>query len=133
MADFVMYHNPEKMSVDVEAMPAFSIVTNKEPKDVCGSRVWLLTGRGSPRKYYLRSYFTVDRHEQNRTPEFKTLLSGNSGKAFNPMIELNEEPWFEDFKRSQQNFRLGFQLIKEDRFIHGLELLAAQRKSAEGE
>ena len=124
MKDFVMYHNPDAMGIEVESMPGLSIVTDKEPKGIEGSRIWLLTGRGSPRRYFLRSWFIVDRIEPEPTGRFKSKLSGTSGKVFDPMIELNQEPWFADFVRSQGRFAFGFQAIKEERFVKGLKRVA---------
>lgn len=131
MKNFVMYHNPDAMGSDVESMPGLSIVTDKEPKDIYESRVWLLTGRGSPRKYFLRSWFMVDQIEPEPTGKFKSKLSGKSGKVFDPMIELNQEPWFLDFLRSQGSFAFGFQAIKDERFVRGLENTAGLKR-AEG-
>lgn len=113
------------MGVDVETMDALSVVTDKKVGDLHGARVWLLTGRGTPRTFLLRSCFIVDRIESPSSDGFKTKLLGEFGKIFDPMIELNAEEWFEDFKRCQGNFAFGLQRIKEERFIRGLEAVAS--------
>lgn len=127
MKDFVVYHNPDSMGVDVRSMDALSIVTDKKIRDVQDSRVWLLTGKGSPRVFLLRSYFIVDRIENN-TEGFQTKLSAKKGRVFDPMVEMNQEGWFDDFKKSQGNFAFGLQRIKEDRFVRGLEGLAGEKR-----
>ena len=126
MKDFVVYHNPEAMGVDVEAVDAFSIVTDKTSVDPRGIRVWLLSGRGRPRMFVLRSWFIVDSAEAGSGNGYKTKLSGKSGEVFDPVIELNNEPWFHDFKQNQGNFAFGFNAIKEDRFIKALETVATR-------
>lgn len=123
MKDFIVYHNPDSMGVDVKDVDALSIVSDKKVGDLYGSRVWLLTGQGSPRTFLLRSYFIVDHIERGAAAGFETKLSGKSGKIFDPMIELNAEEWFEGLKRSQGNFAFGLQRIKEERFILGLKNL----------
>jgi len=124
--DFVVYHNPEKMGGDVERVDALSIVTNKRIADPSGDRVWLLSGRGNPRTYVLRSWFIVDSVESGSADGYETKLSGK-GEVFDPVIELNGEPWFEDFKREQGNFSFGLNRIN-DRFAKLLEELAAHSK-----
>ena len=127
MKDFLVYHNPDVMGVDVTNMSPLAIVTNKPvTDDVIGNRVWLLTASGRPRTFLLRSYFFVDQVDNN-VDGFLTKLSGASGKVFDPMIELNNEQWFRDLKKSQGNFAFGLQRIQEERFILGLEQLSAER------
>lgn len=58
MADFVVYHSPDRMGYSADTVRGFSILTNKNVPSVVGSRVWLLTGEGTPRTYYLRGHFT---------------------------------------------------------------------------
>jgi hypothetical protein len=124
MKDFLVYHNPDAMGVDVRKVNAFAIVTNKPVTDnVIGSRVWLLTASGKPRTFLLRSYFIVDQVDSN-VDGFQTRLSGTTGKVFEPMIELNHEHWFDALKKSQGNFAFGLQRIQNERFIGGLEKLA---------
>jgi hypothetical protein len=125
--DFVVYHNPKKMYGDVESIDALSIVTDKRIADPYGDRVWLLSGRGSPRTFVLRSWFIVDSVESGSDDGYETKLSGKSGEVFDPVIELNREPWFEDFKREQGNFGFGFNRIN-DRFAKVLEELADHSK-----
>jgi|SRR6478609_321102 len=122
MKDFVVYHNPDVMGQSVEQVDGLSIVTDKKVSDMQGNRVWLMTGEGTPRTFLLRSYFIVDRFEIG--DGYKTKLSGKDGKVFEPMLELNAQEWFDDFKNSQGNFAFGLQRIKNEQFIRGLEDLA---------
>jgi hypothetical protein len=122
MKDFVVYHNPDVMGVSVKKGNAFSVVTDKKVSGMQGNRVWLMTGEGPPRTFLLRSYFIVDHLEV--ADGFQTKLSGTNGKVFNPMLELNTQEWFDDFKNSQGNFAFGLQRIKNEQFIRGLEDLA---------
>ena len=127
MKDYLVYHNPDQRGVDVTEVEPFAIVTDKPaPRGVIGSRVWLLTGRGRPRTFLLRSYFIVDQVETGGV-RFQTRLSGEKGKVFQPMLELNHEEWFDALKRNQRNFASGLQSIKDERFVRGLEELAGAR------
>ena len=124
MKNFLVYHNPDTMHEPVTAVDANSIVTNKRVSAVEGSRVWLITGEGSPRTFFLRSYFLVDNVDVPKRSKFKTRISGHTGKVFDPMIPLGQEKWFEEFKRQQGNFAFGFQPIRDQQVITGLEKLA---------
>jgi hypothetical protein len=42
MKDYIVYHNPDVMGVEVTNADGRSIVTNKNVGDVRGSRIWLL-------------------------------------------------------------------------------------------
>jgi hypothetical protein len=125
MKDYVVYHNPDVMSSELAATDddRHSIVTDKKVSDVRGSRVWLLTGKGSPRTFSLHSYFVVDDIQPGTEDGFQTRLAG-AGEGFDPMPTLNDEEWFDDFKRTLGNFAFGFQHITEPRFIEGLEAVA---------
>jgi len=123
MKDYIVYHNPDVMGVEVTNADGRSVVTNKKVGDVRGSRIWLLTGQGSPRSFSLRSYFIVEEIESGIGDGFETRLSGVTGEVFDPMLPLNDEVWFDDFKQSQGNFGFGFQTVSEARFIQGFEAL----------
>ena len=124
MKDYLVYHNPDVMGVLGPADSPFHVVTDKKVGDVRGNRVWLITAEGHPRTFFLHSHFIVDEIEPGSDAGYTTRLSGNAGSAFDPMIELNREDWFSDFKRSQGHFGFGFQAIKNSRFIKGLEAAA---------
>lgn len=126
MKDYVVYHNPDVMRTPVTKIdPPFLAVTNKKVADERGSRVWVLTGEGKPRTFFVRSYFFVDEIGSGAAYGFETKLSGTTGKVFAPMIRLDDLEWFDDFKLTQGNFSLGFNAITETRFIKGLEAIAA--------
>jgi hypothetical protein len=119
---YLVYHNPETMGSDVRELTGFSIVTTKSVKEANGSRVWLITGRGSPRAYTLTHTFVADKVESN-TDSGINRVSGESGIKFRQEIGLNHLPWFPDFRKTLGNFGLGFQRITEQRFITALESL----------
>lgn len=74
MAEFVVYHSPERMGYSAETVRGFSILTNKNVPSVVGSRVWLLMGEGTPRTYYLRGHFTPTRRTRTEESGFAWLV-----------------------------------------------------------
>lgn len=101
MADFIQYHNVEKMGYeDISGMLVYSKKSVPE-----GSRVWLISGKGKPRTYHLRCVFVVDLIERGFDDE--NVISGEDGRMFEEPPELNDEPWFPAFKESQLNFKGG--------------------------
>jgi hypothetical protein len=123
MKDYVVYHNPDKMGGPVTSLDACMILTKKsvKEKEIIGSRVWLITGEGTPRTYFLRSWFIVDAALSGTDHGFKTKLIGKECRIFDPMVILSEQGWFREFKRRQGNFSLGLQVITDRNSILGLE------------
>src|SRR5438270_7123404 len=113
-----MYHNPDVMRVPVTSVDPCTIVTNKGVREeIVGSRVWLITGEGKPRTFFLRSCFVVDKVVSGTTHGFKTKLLGKDCRPFDPMVNLSDQDWFEEFKRTQSNFRFGLQVISDQNFV----------------
>lgn len=122
MTDYVVYHNPDVRGFSASECQGFSVLTDKTPVgDIGGNRIWLITGEGKPRRYYLAATFIVERVTSGQSEGFATCISADAGQRFQPMISLDVEDWFPDFRRSQGNFSLGFQPIREERFVRGLE------------
>lgn len=82
--------------------------------------VWLITGEGRPRKFTLRSTFIVQAVEKSDKPEFTARITGKEGHLFYPMLAIDSEPWFPQFKRKQGNFAFGFQPINDTTVKSGL-------------
>ncbi len=124
MDDYVAYHNPEKMKCRAKDLKVHAVLTKKDISGIRGARVWLITGEGKPRKYYLCDWFIVDRIETIDDPNFLKRISGTEGKFIRPQKRIDGEPWFADFKKTNGNFGLGFQPINEVRFVKALETTA---------
>ena len=129
MKDFVVYHNPDAMGYPANEHPSLTVLTNKRvSEDVIGDRVWLLTGEGTPRKYYLCAWFFIDQVESGDDAGFVTCLEGTNGNKFDPMIPIENEEWFRDFRKGQGNFAFGFQPINNQETVERLENLAKLQK-----
>lgn len=127
MPHYIVYHNPDSMGHTAGEISGFSVVTNKPAgPDVQGSTIWLITGEGTPRRYYLVQRFTADSIESGEDEGFATKISSETGEHFSPMLPLDDEDWFADFRRSVANFSLGLQRISDERFIKGLEEVASR-------
>jgi hypothetical protein len=127
--EIVVYHNPDAMGYPASKVTKPVIVTNKTVSpDTVGSRVWLLTGEGQPRRFYVRGTFLVNRIESGEDEGFRTRVWGTGPRFAKPLVEITDEPWFDDFKRSQGNFAFGFQSIRDTRFVRGLEAAFAKSR-----
>ena len=121
MSNYIVYHNPAKMPFPASES-AFAVLTNKTvSQNVCGSTVWLITGDYRPRQFYLVLNFVADVVESGEKEGFRTRVRGEHGHKFDPMIRIDDQPWFGEFKRRQGNFSFGFSPISDDRVIAGLE------------
>jgi tetratricopeptide (TPR) repeat protein len=114
---YVCYHNAEGQGFSIgctdkddEADEVFNIGTSKPVDRLMGKTVWLVTGEGKPRRYFLTHRFVVD--EAGPSDGGGYFARGRQGTAFRPRVELNELPWFKGFLKSQSNFSLGLQPIK---------------------
>jgi hypothetical protein len=126
MNNYIVYHNPDERGFPANESD-FSILTNKAaPRDVSGSTIWLITGEGRPREFFLALKFVATAVESGEDEGFRTRISGEHGQRFDPMIRIDDQPWFAEFKRRRANFSLGFGEIKDLNVVAGLERLAAR-------
>lgn len=112
MTDYVVYHKAELMGYNALDVDKLAIYTKKPASGSVGSRVWLVTGEGSPRKYRLRATFLIGGIEPSDKPGFKNLVSGTDGQLLDPMPLLNAEAWFPAFIEEQGRFAFGFNPIR---------------------
>ena len=106
--DYVVYHIFERMGYPAIEVGNLVVYTKKRAEGAIGSRVWLITGTGRPRRYYLRATFIVSGIEPSDRQDFKTRLTGTDGQLLDPMPLLNKEPWFPAFVQKQGMFAFGF-------------------------
>ncbi len=99
----------------------FGIVTDKFFRSLVGATVWLVTGKGRPRHYYLCSTFTVDKVERDNAGRFRNRVSGSVGQDLDPFVEIGEMPWFPELLKVTGNFGLGLQPITNKTIIRGLQ------------
>lgn len=121
MKNYVQYHNTDKNGGPPSRdSGCFAIYASKSIQHLQGQRVWLISGASSPKRivngrtltksYFLESGFIVDSVEKGSP----NVASGREGILFDPPLALSDLPWFDDFKRSQQNFSLGVREIDDD-------------------
>lgn len=124
MKHYLIYHNAEKMGYPLDSVNELTAFTNRElTSDIIGNKLWLITGEGNPKEYFLKIYFIIGDIKSGKQKNFKTKLIGNNGKFFNPMIRIDNNSWFEEFRKQMANF-VGFAEIKNREFIDELEKLA---------
>ena len=103
----------------------FGIVTNKPVKGLIGETVWLLTGAGRPRNYYLVSRFVVDKTGHLDIGRFRNFASGIEGQDFTPPIEIGGMDWFPELLKTCGRFSLGLLAIKSDIIIKGFQKVSS--------
>jgi hypothetical protein len=135
MSSFASYHNPDTMGCRADRVKGFRVSTSKSLSNIIGGRVWLITGEGKPRTYYLVGVFTAKTRTISKDPGFDWIIEGptSSGTRLprRAWVRLNDEPWFPDFRKSQGNFGFGVQPIYNASLVAGLEaaLARAQKHS----
>lgn len=101
-AHYVQYHNSQIMGeIQDRDIDSFGISTSKSFADLIGSHIWLVSGMGKPRKYFLHYYFVADRIRRlPKSSGFKFSVSGDIGRIFEPAISISNLPWFKAFLKS---------------------------------
>ncbi|MFZ5623307.1 MAG: hypothetical protein ACOY71_02595 [Gemmatimonadota bacterium] len=126
MKDLVGYHNAEKMGYSFQdAGDPMVFRTRKAVNHLVGARLWVISGEGWPRSYFLAGWFIVDRVGPCPEDPSERWVRGTVGQMFKPMIRLNKLSWFPRFRASQSNFSLGLQHI-DDEFVPNFEAVAAE-------
>ncbi len=122
MSDFVVYHKSVKMGYPALDINNLAIYTNKKVTldTYQNSRIWLIAGEGSPRKYFLRATFRIGDVIDSDKPEFQHLITGTDGQLLDPMPDITNEKWFPSFIKTQGNFSFGFNLIKDSVVVKNL-------------
>lgn len=125
-SDYVVYHIFERMGYPAIEVGNLAIYTRKPATGAVGSRVWLITGTGRPRRYFLRATFIVSGVEVSDRPDFQTRLTGTDGQLFDPMPALHDAPWFPTFIRKQGRFAFGFSPVAPEEASHLRAILLAR-------
>ena len=116
---FVQYHNPDKMGGPYRrGTGSFRVVTNKAFDGIAGSYIWLVTGIGKPRRYFICQAFIADEVVAHSDPPFGFRVSGKIGSDYE--VEIGHLNWFPELRRIMGNFAFGFQSITDQRIISGL-------------
>ena len=114
---------------EFEDSGSFGIVTSKSVSNLSGKKIWLISGEGRPRKYFLCYWFIVSKvGPVDEDSGFKFYADGTVGSSLHPPILLNQTTWFKDFLKSQQNFSLGLRKI-EEKYVAEFEKLASGYES----
>lgn len=115
MRHYVCYHNEERMGYSHQEADEFSVGTSKKVDKILGNKVWIIAGIGRPREYYLCSWFVADNIEETDDDYFKYIVYGSEHTqrgTLDPVIKLNDLPWFKEFLKSQANFSFGLRVIQ---------------------
>jgi hypothetical protein len=123
MRHFVQYHNADTRG-RYRAGKGFGIETNKAVDGLLGDRVWLVTGEGAPRRYFLCETFIVDGIDRNSGVQGNVAF-GHGGAGFEHPASIDQFSWFEDLREATGNFAFGLQRVKSQKIIRGLRRVLA--------
>ena len=126
MRHFVPYHNPDKMGSYRQSTKNFGIVTNKLQGVRKGDIIWLLTGEGRPREYFLCETFTVEKISPPSVGRFRYQVSSEDGQSLYRLELDKTSSWFQELLKITGNFRYGLQRISSEAIIAGLKRAAAK-------
>jgi len=128
MRHFVQYHNsdPDKMGPYRPSTKNFGIVTDKLQGVREGDTIWLLTGKGRPREYFLCETFAVEKISHQSVGRFSYRISSQDGQYLYRLEVDKTLPWYQELLKVTGNFRYGLQRISSEAIIAGLKRAAAK-------
>jgi hypothetical protein len=132
---YICYHNTEVWGQWKTAregrLDSFFTAKSYRPETLVGNCLWVVVGDGSPRRYRLVCFGTIERLENTKRPApYKGL-----GRRVYFRVHRVKSPdvtkllWFERLLREQQSFRNGFNRIADNRTITALKRFVGQRFS----
>jgi HNH endonuclease len=130
MRHFVAYHNAEKMGYDYEPSGEYTFFSRKAPtflEQTVRAMIWVINGARPGTRTTNYTLCAADIPEEivdANDVEFDYIVAGSIGHGFDPLIELNHLPWFPGFLKSQSNFSLGINEIRDAVVIEQLTGLA---------
>ncbi len=126
--ELICYHNPEKMETEIWEVGGdgeFGAYCARRYSGAEGKRVWFVTGRDRPRRYYLGGWFRVDtvkeiHPEPGVTDHIYRGRSGEVGRSLEGLVEIGRASWFKDLQRACANFAT-MQHVRDVRLLKRLE------------
>jgi hypothetical protein len=132
MDEYVQYHHPEYAELPVERPGPFSIYTRKTPREIQGSRIWLVARKRDTREYYLVYWFIADNIIVPGEAGEPNTIEGKSGAWLRPIVRIDQLPWFDAFLKYMGNFGLGLQKIADPVLATALRAAADAERLADG-
>jgi hypothetical protein len=106
---YVQYHKTDQYGPPGSRPGHFGIETNKSVDGLHGSTVWLISGEGTPKEYFLDCFFVVDEVGilSDDDPDFKYYVRGKRGRKLKPHIPVSQYGWFRDLRARLADFAAG--------------------------
>jgi hypothetical protein len=130
-AHYVQYHRTEEHGPPVIDPDGFKIYTRKPIDGLHGCTVWLISGEGTPKRYFLEYYFVVDEvceHAANESG-FTYTVGGKRGQKVSPRLSLDDFAWFQELRTRLADFSAGLSELG-PKSIAELQRLAASETAA---
>lgn len=125
-AHYVQYHKTDEYGPPGSRSGHFGIDTNKSVDGLHGCTVWLISGEGTPKKYFLDCYFVVDDvGDHPEGDDFKHWAHGKRGRKLRPRIPLGKYTWFQELRARLADFAAGLSDIG-PKTVAELERLVAE-------
>jgi len=136
---YVAYHNVRKNGYSLKPGKAMRFFSKKLGvlKQALGNTVWVI--QGVPREGRGTTFQLLGAHRATRVVEEANddgyfEINGQSFRAFDPPLVLDDLPWFRQLYEGQRNFSLGFSRISDPGVVEALrKLLNVEREPPEPE
>lgn len=126
MEHFVAYHSVKTMGYTYEPCGELNFLSRKLGllKRSIGNTIWVIQGvpTGKATDFTLVGCYLANAIEIVDEQELLYSINGTGFDCKQP-VPLNQLPWFADLKKSQSNFSLGFNTLKNPEIISALQAL----------
>jgi len=130
MEHFIAYHSAKTMGYELESSDELRFLSRKFGvlKKAIGNTVWIVQGipDGKKTAFSLCGAYVADRVDVEDPDSNLYVISGRRVKEFVPPVPLNSLDWFPALLKSQSNFSLGFNRLRDETVIQALTTLKAK-------
>ena len=130
--NFVGYHSTEGMGYKLKPSSPYFFLSRKSRnflERAIGSNVWMIGGTRDSRDcmiYHLVGRFMPSEIRNDQNDPSLHIVFGESGMALQPPVVLNDLDWFLELYRSQNRFSFGFNSIRGELIIAGLNSIISK-------
>jgi len=131
MRHFVAYHKADENGSWIFAregeLDSFFTGKKYRPKTLIGNCLWVFEGSGSPKRYRLVSFGLMKKLRSRRGGARRVYF--RTHRNVGP-LDVNDFPWFQKLKQTQQSFRNGLNPIMDRAVVAALRRIFARGVNA---
>jgi hypothetical protein len=137
MEHFIAYHNAEDWGSYGKGRPFFTAKQFRK-ETLIGNKLWVIEGKGKPRRYRLMSAGEITGTRVVKRPaEYRSSEQPNGTEVrfqdeWRAPVDVTETDWFQALHANQQGFRFGLNRVNDIKLVQTFKELGAEGSSVIG-